>query len=187
MGHVMEGEGRSFPKSLGSGAKNPRIYGFYLVLLVAFYAWHAAANAGAQTQDTVSSAPAREERLERIEEVATDISHELDRIGDRMDALPDDVARSMNESAPTIHVHVDPPDLSLILGPLEEVRSGLAAIETAIKELELLTPPAPTPPPPVTKCEGRSWGIGSSSVSCAPDHERRRPVQGGARGASPKR
>jgi hypothetical protein len=172
MGHVLEGEGRSFPKSLGSGAQNPRIYGFYLVLLAAFYLWHAATDAGARTQATVAPAPAREEHLERIEQAAADISDRLDRIGDRMDALPDDMARSMSESAPPIHVHVDPPDLSLILGPLEDVRSGLAAIETAISEFGPLTLPAPTPPPPVAECEGRSWGIGSSSVSCAPARER---------------
>jgi hypothetical protein len=170
MGHAMAGEGRSFPKSLGSGAKNPRIYGFYLLLLLVFCTWHAATNAGAQTQGTVSSTPAREQHLERIEEAATDIAHRLDRIGDRMDTLPDDIARSVNESVPTIQVHVDPPDLSPILGPLEEVRSGLAAIETAIHELGPLTLPAPTPPP-VAECEGRSWGIGSSSVSCAPARE----------------
>jgi hypothetical protein len=171
MGHVMEGEGRSFPKSLGSGAKNPRIYGFYLVLLVAFSAWHVATNAGAEPQGTVSSTPARDEHLERIEEAASDISHKLDRIGDRIDALRDEFARSTNESAPTIHVHVDPPDLSLILGPLEEAGSRLAAIETAIRELGPLTLPEPTAPAPAAECEGRAWGIGSSSLSCVPSRE----------------
>lgn len=168
IGQVMKGQDHGSWKSLHSGARNARIWVFYLVLLGAFCAWQWVTNVEEQTEGKVSSAPARGEQLDEIEAAVARLPDELDRIDARIDALPHDVARSIQEGAPTINVNVDPPDLTPILGSLEDLRSGLAAIETAINEFEPVTVPAPTPPPPVAECESRAWGIGSSSVSCAP-------------------
>lgn len=163
LGHVMQGEARGFWSGLWGGVRNPRILGFYLVVLAAFAAWH---QVTAHAQPLVSSAPTAAARLDEIAATLAELPGRLDRIATGMDALPDRIAGSLPE--PTVSVELHAPDLAPLLGPLDQVRTGLAAIETALREFEPVSLTAPAPPAPAAECEGRAWGIGSSSVSCAP-------------------
>jgi hypothetical protein len=166
LGHVMGGEGRGLARGVWSALRSVSVGGFYLVLLGAFCAWYALADPAPRAGETAPSAPVLSERLEGIETAVREIPERLDRIADAVDGLPEEIARSIPAEPPTILVDVEPPDLAPILRSLDEIRSGLTALEGAVRTLEPSQAEATTPPP-AQECEGRAWGIGSSSVSCS--------------------
>jgi hypothetical protein len=162
----MGGEGRGLAQGLWSALRSVSVGGFYLVLLGAFCAWYALADPAPRAGGTAPPAPVLNERLEGIETAVRGIPERLDRIANAVDELPEEIARSIPAEPPTILVDVEPPDLAPILRSLDEIRSGLTALEGTIRTLEPSRVEAPTPPP-AQECEGRAWGIGSSSVSCS--------------------